>query len=483
MMKLPFTRERLRWTAAWPLILLLLVACDSIGLYVYLGRRFFLLNPVWIYLTAYTLQYAFYLYASARLVPSIPTRYGKAAFGIILAGSLLFRAALISSPPSISTDIYRYVWDGRLINHGINPYRWAPNAECLRYLRDSIWLVMEYKAYQTIYMPVSQGVFAVANFLFGNLLVGYKIIYALFDMATIGLIVKLLDRFGQPRWKVIWYAWCPLPITEICIAGHQDIVGVFLLTLTVLLATGKRRPELTAVALVAAGFTKGFALVLLPLFARKLGRRFVFAAFWALIVIGMPMWVYLPKFLYGMRQYLQTVHVNSSIFYWLDQVFAPITSFHFEFVNKIADAIILTAIFWSVRKPVQDNLDLLRRALIVISVTLLVVPTLFPWYLLWVLPFAMLLGRRPLWAFIYLGLAVNLAYSFYVSMRLYWWMPLVEYSPFYAILLWQYVAWRLGCSPLEKLGMVGERRISGSAEEISMTLPQDPAPVTPAADA
>jgi len=435
--------ERAGLSTRWPWIAFLIIAFDSLGLYIYLGHRFFLLNPVWIYLATYSILFSLYCYASGRLTPRVGKLNEKTALTIILAFAVLFRAATIASPPSISTDIYRYVWDGRLTMHGINPYRWAPNADCLRYLRDSTWLVMEYKSYQTIYMPVSQAIFALTNAVFGNWVTGYKIVYALFDLGTIGLIIKLLDRVGLPRTRVIWYAWSPLPITEICIAGHQDIVGVFLLVLTAVLATGRNRPELTAIALVAAGFTKGFALVLLPLFARKFGSRFVHAAIWSLIVLGMPMWVYLPKFLFGMQQYLQNVHVNSSVFYWLDQAFTPITKYHLNIANKIGQAVIIATAIWAAWAPIRDNRDLLRRGFIVISVTLLVVPTLFPWYLLWVLPFVALLGRTSVWAFVLFSLVVDLTYTFYLSMQLYWWMPLVEYVPFYILLFGQYVSWRM----------------------------------------
>ena len=73
-----------------------------------------------------------------------------------------------------------------------------------------------------------------------------------------------------------------------------------------------------------------------------------------------------------------------------------------------------------------------------LAVTLLVVPTLFPWYLVWVLPFLALLGRRPSWAFVLLTGLAALLYTYYVSMRAYWWTPLAEYVPFYALLLWEW---------------------------------------------
>ncbi len=178
---------------------------------------------------------------------------------------------------------------------------------------------MEYKSYQSIYMPVSQGIFALANALFGNNPIGYKCLYTLFDLGVIGLLLQILKRLRRPLTQVIWYAWCPLPITEVALAGHQDIVGVFFLLLAFTLAMrSERTVGWAALALVAAALTKGFALLLLPLFARVHGRPFVLWAACGLVYLGMPLWVYLPQFLHGMHQYLENVHVNSGLFNWVN---------------------------------------------------------------------------------------------------------------------------------------------------------------------
>ena len=435
------TTEKPIWRgwAVLPLFWLGLVAADLCSLYFYLGRLLYPLNPAWVYLLVYALCFGLYLLGAGALLPAIPRARSRPALPIILGGAALFRLAVLFAPPKLSTDILLYIWNGRLIAHGINPYHWAPNAQSLRFLRDSLWVQMEYKSYQSIYMPVSQGIFAAGYALFGNNPIGYKAIYTLFDFGVIGLLLLLLKRLKRPLTQVIWYAWCPLPITEVAMAGHQDIVGVFflLLAFTLAMRSGKN-VAWAALALIAAALTKGFALLLLPLFVRVHGRRFIWWAVGALVYLGMPLWVYLPQFLHGMHQYLENVHVNSGAFNWLDTALRPITyHWHYAITEKLSDAAILGVVAWSVWRPVASYPDLLRRAFAVLAVTLLVIPTLFPWYLLWTLAFVPLLGRRPLYSFVLLsGLSV-LLYTYYISMKPYWWTPLAEYLPFYGLLAWE----------------------------------------------
>lgn len=428
-----------RGWAALPLFWLTLVAADLLGLYFFLGRLLYPLNPAWVYLLVYAFCFGLYVFGAGCLLPAIPRALSRPVLPLILGGAVLYRLAVVFAPPRLSTDILLYIWDGRLINHGINPYHWAPNAQPLRFLRDGVWNAMEYKSYQSIYMPVSQGIFAFAHALFGSNPIGYKAIYTLFDFAVIGLLLQILKRQRRPLTQVIWYAWCPLPITEVALAGHQDIVGIFFLLLAFTLVTrSERLVGWAALALVAAALTKGFALLLLPLFARRYGRPFVIWAVLGLVYLGMPMWVFLPQFLHGMHQYLETVHVNSGLFNWLNLALTPVTRhWHYAITEKLSDVAILSVVAWSVWKPVASAEDLLRRSFAVLAVTLLVIPTLFPWYLLWTLAFVPLLGRRPLYSFVLLsGLSV-LLYTFYISIMPYGWTPVAEYVPFYLLLAWE----------------------------------------------
>jgi len=434
--------------SAWPIVALCVVMLDMLGLYLYLSHRLFLLNPVWIYLTLYGTLFAFYAYAAGRLVPRIPVVFAKHALLIILLGGIVFRLIVLPSEPSLSTDMYRYVWDGRLSLHGINPYRWAPNAPTLRHLRDPIWELMDYKVYQTIYMPVSQMIFAACYWLFHENLIGFKLIFTLFDVGVCGLLLVILRSMGRSPLLVIWYAWCPLPITEVSLSGHQDVVGVFFLMLTYVLLLRKRTVWVAGITLVCAILTKGFALMLIPLLVRNYGKKFALAVAVSLIYFGMPLFVYLPQFLHGMSQYLETVHVNSSFYGWANMALAKVTTSHYSIVNKLSDVVILAAAIWAAWRRSTGYADVLRRSFIVLAVILMVVPTLFPWYLVWVLPFLPLVGKRPSWAFIALVCTIGLLYTYYISIKPFWWTPVIEYVPFYLILTWEYAWWRLGREPL-----------------------------------
>ncbi len=414
----------------------------------YLGQRRFLLNPVWIYIAGYALAFLWYAYAGARLLPALARVPARAVLPIILVFACVFRALVLPAPPSLSTDMYRYVWDGRLTLQGINPYRWTPNSQTLRGLRDPLWQQMEYKPYQTIYMPVSQGVFALANACFGSNLLGYKLVYVLFDLGVVALLLRLLLWLRRPLAQVLWYAWCPLPVAEIALAGHQDIVGVFCLLLALDVLLRRRAVVGGAVVLAASILTKGFALLLVPLFVRTYGRRFTVAIGLALLYLGLPMWVYLPMFLHGMTQYLDNVHANAGLFHWLNLALLPISRrHHFDITEKISDLVIGAAALWAARTPAPTDGSLVRRAFAVLAIALLVIPSLFPWYLIWPLALMPLLGRRPSYAFVLLtGLSV-LIYTYYVSIKAYWWTPLAEYGPFYAALATEYLLWRRARRP------------------------------------
>ncbi len=419
-----------------PLLALGLTAADLLAVYGVLGQRLYPLNPAWVYWLLYALAFAVYIYAAGRLAPKLCSR---AALGIILGGAALFRLAVVLAPPGLSTDIYLYLWNGRLITHGINPYHWAPNASTLRFLRDPVWTVMEYKSYQSIYMPVSQAVFALAYSVFGSNPIGYKCVYLLFDFGVIGLLLVILKRLNRPLTQIIWYAWCPLPITEVSLAGHQDIVGVFFLLAAFALAMrgGKTVPAV-ALLLAASVMTKGFSLLLIPLFVRAHGRALAIWAAGGLLYLGLPLWVYLPQFLHGMHQYLENVHVNSGLFGWVNLGLSYLTKrWHYPIAEKLSDAALLGVTYWSVRRPVLSYTELLRRSLVVLSVTLLVIPTLFPWYLLWTLVFVPLLDRRPRYAFVLLAGTSILLYTYYYSLQAYWWVSLAEYGPFYLLLAWE----------------------------------------------
>jgi hypothetical protein len=61
----------------------------------------------------------------------------RRALWIVLGFAVLLRGLLLATPPFLSTDVYRYVWDGRVERAGVNPYRYLPADPALTPLRDA----------------------------------------------------------------------------------------------------------------------------------------------------------------------------------------------------------------------------------------------------------------------------------------------------------------------------------------------------------
>jgi len=143
----------------------------------------------------------------------------------------VFRALIFFAPPH-STDIYRYVWDGRVQAHGINPYRYIPDDPALAQLRDeAIHPNINRKEYApSLYPPTAQIVFWAATRI-SETVTAMKLVMLAFEALGIWAILRLLAVRGLPGPLVLIYAWHPLAIWEVAGSGHVDIVVIAFLLL------------------------------------------------------------------------------------------------------------------------------------------------------------------------------------------------------------------------------------------------------------
>src|SRR5207249_10752090 len=83
--------------------------------------------------------------------------------GLVLAFALLFRLSLLGSPVVLSSDVYRYLWDGRVQWAGISPHRYPPTDAELVPLRDeTIHPRINRPTKPTVYPPGAHAAFAPA---------------------------------------------------------------------------------------------------------------------------------------------------------------------------------------------------------------------------------------------------------------------------------------------------------------------------------
>ncbi|WP_132256141.1 glycosyltransferase 87 family protein [Methylobacterium segetis] len=190
------------------------------------------------------------------------------AVWFVIAIAVLLRLLLLPSLPFLSSDIYRYVWDGQVQAAGINPYRHVPADPALSFLRDpAVFPLINRADYaHTIYPPAAQLFFAAVGQV-TTTVTGMKAAMLLCDGLAIACLLRLLALSGLPRERVLIYAWNPLVLWSFACDGHVDAVAVGLLALA-LLARARRRDGLAGAFLAAATLVKFLPIVVAPAFLR-----------------------------------------------------------------------------------------------------------------------------------------------------------------------------------------------------------------------
>ncbi|HEY1300331.1 MAG TPA: hypothetical protein VGF07_07530, partial [Stellaceae bacterium] len=183
---------------------------------------------------------------------------------MVLGVAVLLRLGALPAPAFLSTDIYRYVWDGRVAAAGINPYRYVPNDPQLAALRDAaVYPRINRANYApTIYPPMAQMLFLLADRLGGTVATMKGVLVAA-EAIAIAALIFLLRRVGAPPERILLYAWHPLPVWEIAGSGHVDAAALMFTALALGASVAGRRAA-SGAALAGATLVKLLPVVVAP---------------------------------------------------------------------------------------------------------------------------------------------------------------------------------------------------------------------------
>jgi alpha-1,6-mannosyltransferase len=357
---------------------------------------------------------------------------------LILGFALLFRLVLLLTPPMLSSDIFRYVWDARVQASGGNPYLSAPAAFATEEVKQEPLYQQQNRPFApTIYPPLAQIAFRAVRGVAGESVTAMKAIMVTGDLCTLALLVWLLPTMGLPRSRIILYAWHPLVVFECAGSGHVDALAVPLILLAVF-AWQRNQRTMAGIALGAATLVKIYPVILLPAFFDR--RRWqiplactVTIALGYLLFLpqaGLRVLGHLPRFLVDPNEVFNPSVMGLALFFGDYIGGAPIF-----WIGWIGRGVLLVMLIVLLRKEINRPSDLLGRLWVIGTGMTLLTLTLHPWYLLWLLP---LLTIQPRAAWIYLSGAIALSYLFYVvpeSARVA--IGAVEYLPFLLLLGWQ----------------------------------------------
>jgi alpha-1,6-mannosyltransferase len=362
----------------------------------------------------------------------------------VLGVAALMRCGVLLAPPYLSDDLYRYVWDGRVAAAGINPYRYVPSDTHLAPLRDAaIYPHVNRKTYApTIYPPVAEYIFLATSRLSES--AGWmKVTMVGFDLASVGILLRLLALSALPPERILIYAWHPLILWEFSGSGHIDAAVVTF----VALALWARRREagwLAGLFLGCAALVKFFPVVIFPALYRRWDWRMPAAA------VGVAILAYLPflgagSAVFGfLSGYVAEEGLGSGAGFFLwNLVNAGIPLAHFGVLPYLAFAAAILAALAAgvVFSDLSEDRFIAAAGALAVAFTVLLSPH-FAWYFAWIVPF---LCVAPSPAALYLSVASLLLYLISGGPDLDGSRMLIEafiYGPFAVLAALEITRWR-----------------------------------------
>jgi hypothetical protein len=294
--------------------------------------------------------------------------------GLVLAA--LWHLPFLLMAPGEDDDVHRYVWDGHVQRLGYNPYIVVPSDPALAGLHTPDTRTLNNPDVPSPYPAGAQLFFRAVTAIHESIF-ALKVAFVVCDLAIVLVLLDILRRSGRGAHWVLAYAWNPLLATDVAGSGHIDIVGVLLLLVSVA-ALVRRWRAVAALAFGLAVSVKLLPVVLLPLYWRRVRMR---DAALAAVVVGL---LYVPFFNHGripigsLGTYVQRFRFNDPVFRTLERVVAP------QLAVGLAVLVgFLTAIWMRSKAPVWSS-DAFAWPM---AASLLCAPVVYPWYLLWLLPF------------------------------------------------------------------------------------------------
>lgn len=301
---------------------------------------------------------------------------------LVLAGAAAMRLAIPWELLSGSDDAFRYLWDGRVSDHGFNPFSHPPQAPALQAVREERFYPGIFRPdMRTVYPPLAQLWFWVAYRLSPTSFFGLKLTLLAHELLSVALLWRLLDRRGQsPLWALL-YAWSPLAVVQLFAGGHLDGLLTPWLLIAALLADGQRRGRLpplgAGMALGASALIRPVTLLCLPALslAHRGWRLLLPLLGLALITVALYL-PYLdagPGLVESLATYSRQWSFNGSVYQLARQL--PLAD------DKVRLGLYTLVAAWSVVSALLPAASP-GRMLSAIGGYYLLAPTVYPWYLL-----------------------------------------------------------------------------------------------------
>ena len=364
--------------------------------------------------------------------------------------SIVFRLLFIFSTPALSDDYFRFIWDGRLLNLGENPFLNLPsfyyNSQLFsKELNSEIFNGLNSPNYFTVYPPVCQMIYFSAT-LFSKSILSSVVIMRLFiifaDLGVIYFGKKLLSHFRLEEKRMYWYALNPLIIIELTGNLHfEGIMLFFLLGAVYFLIQNKM--VLGGVFYAFSINTKLIPLMFLPFFISILGIRkslYLFAYIGAFTILLFAPYIskeLITNFYSSIDLYFQKFEFNASLYYLFRWIGFQIYGYNIiQTLGKIFPILIFVSILALafLRKDKQWNM-IFENILFAFSIYLAFASIVHPWYISTLVLISIFTKYN--YALLWSGLAFLSYWAYAHNLQENMWFIGLEYGVVFACVLWE----------------------------------------------
>ncbi len=297
----------------------------------------------------------------------------RSALFVILGATVVFRLFFLPLSPTLSEDVYRYQWEGRVVRAHMNPYAVYPAMPALNWAQNPVHPIETGKNTPTLYPPVSE-----ITFSWVRTVAGYKRLFTALDLATVALLLFILSAADRPLQHILIYAWNPAVLIAFSLSGHNDSLATLTLLAAVFYLIIGGRAALSIGFLALSALSKLFPALLLPAFLSR--TRWAYAGiFGSVILLG-----YLPflgaggHLFNGLSNFTAEWEGNDS----LHRLFLAAGNSTRQ-AQLVAGILLILLIAY----VLKARMDIFRAGLVTLAGLLFLSSNAFPWYFTWIVPF------------------------------------------------------------------------------------------------
>ena len=404
-----------------------------------------------------------FLYISLFIAFYFITKNGNKNIKILTGLAILFRLIFLFAIPNLSQDFYRFIWDGRMLFEGLNPYLFLPE-NFINQQEFPIHQAAELYAgmgelngsHYTNYPPLNQLSFFIAALFAGKSILGSIIVLRIqIILADIGIIYfgkKILEKLNLPIHHIFLYALNPFIIIELTGNLHFEPVMLFFLIWAIYVLL-KDKLILAGILFACSISVKLIPLLFLPLFFQWFTKKessikhgiFCLSAFYG-IIIGTTFLLFLPfysselitNYMNSVGLWFRNFEFNASFYYIFREIGYWFRGYNeIAIIGKISPALtILFLGFITFFRKNRHPKELITALLFGLSFYYFTTTTMHPWYLATLILLSVFTKYRfPIvWS-----LVIILSYQAYANLP--WkenlWFVGLEYVIVYGYLIWE----------------------------------------------